>query len=115
MRPGLHQPAAGRQHESVLVVQRRVLDRDRDIACRKPAVIQRLDGSAHLAVGPLGQHQRAERHDISSPCLLRCPTQTPRGHRMIKFYYNLAPNPTKVALALEEMGLPYELVPVDTR
>jgi GST-like protein len=34
---------------------------------------------------------------------------------MIKFYYNLAPNPTKVALCLEEMGLPYELVPVDTR
>ena len=34
---------------------------------------------------------------------------------MLKFYYNLAPNPTKVALALEEMGLPYELVPVDTR
>ena len=27
---------------------------------------------------------------------------------MIKFYYNLAPNPTKVALALEEMGLAYE-------
>ena len=34
---------------------------------------------------------------------------------MIKFYYNLAPNPTKVALCLKEMGLPYELVPVDTR
>ena len=34
---------------------------------------------------------------------------------MIKFYYNLAPNPTKVALFLEEAGLPYELVPVDTR
>ncbi len=34
---------------------------------------------------------------------------------MIKFYYNLAPNPTKVALALEEMGLAYELHPVDTR
>ena len=34
---------------------------------------------------------------------------------MIKFFYNLAPNPTKVALALEEMALPYELVPVDTR
>ena len=34
---------------------------------------------------------------------------------MIKFYYNLAPNPTKVALMLEETGLPYELVPVDTR
>ena len=28
---------------------------------------------------------------------------------MIKFYYNTAPNPTKVALCLEEMGLPYEL------
>jgi GST-like protein len=34
---------------------------------------------------------------------------------MIKFYYNLAPNPMKVALCLEEMGLKYELVPVDTR
>lgn len=34
---------------------------------------------------------------------------------MIKFYYNLAPNPTKVALFLEELGLPYEPIPVDTR
>ncbi len=34
---------------------------------------------------------------------------------MIKFYYNTAPNPTKVALCLEEMGLPYSPVPVDTR
>jgi GST-like protein len=34
---------------------------------------------------------------------------------MIKFYYNLAPNPMKVALGLEEMGLAYEPVPVDTR
>lgn len=34
---------------------------------------------------------------------------------MIKFYYNLAPNPMKVALLLEELGLPYEAVPVDTR
>jgi GST-like protein len=34
---------------------------------------------------------------------------------VIRFYYNLAPNPTKVALCLEEMGLPYEPVPVDTR
>src|SRR5258707_902354 len=34
---------------------------------------------------------------------------------MIRFFYNLAPNPTKVALCLEEMGLPYELVPIDTR
>lgn len=34
---------------------------------------------------------------------------------MIKFYYSLAPNPMKVALCLEEMGLPYELVPIDAR
>jgi GST-like protein len=34
---------------------------------------------------------------------------------MIKFYFNLAPNPTKVALCLEEMSLKYEIVPVDTR
>jgi len=34
---------------------------------------------------------------------------------MIRFYYNLAPNPTKVALMLEETGLAYEPVPVDTR
>ncbi len=34
---------------------------------------------------------------------------------MIKFYYNTAPNPTKVALCLEEMGLPYAPMPVDTR
>ncbi len=34
---------------------------------------------------------------------------------MIKFYYSLAPNPMKVALFLEEAGLPNEPVPVDTR
>ena len=34
---------------------------------------------------------------------------------MIKFYYSGAPNPMKIALCLEEMGLPYEPVPVDTR
>jgi GSH-dependent disulfide-bond oxidoreductase len=34
---------------------------------------------------------------------------------MIKFYYNLAPNPMKVALFLEEATLGYELHPVDTR
>ena len=34
---------------------------------------------------------------------------------MIKFYYNLAPNPTKVALFLEEANLAYELRPIDTR
>ena len=34
---------------------------------------------------------------------------------MIKFFYSLAPNPMKVALFLEEAGLPYEAIPVDTR
>jgi len=34
---------------------------------------------------------------------------------MIKFYYNTAPNPMKVALCLEEMELPYEPMPLDTR
>lgn len=34
---------------------------------------------------------------------------------MIRFHYNLSPNPMKVALCLEEMDLPYEAVPVDTR
>lgn len=34
---------------------------------------------------------------------------------MIRFHYNLAPNPMKVALFLEEAGLPYEAIPVDTR
>ena len=34
---------------------------------------------------------------------------------MLKFYFNLSPNPMKVALFLEEAGLPYEPVPVDTR
>ncbi|MDH4392684.1 MAG: glutathione S-transferase N-terminal domain-containing protein [Aquabacterium sp.] len=34
---------------------------------------------------------------------------------MLKLYYSLAPNPMKVALFLEEAGLPYDAVPVDTR
>jgi GST-like protein len=34
---------------------------------------------------------------------------------MIKFYYHPSPNPAKVALFLEESGLEYEVVPVDTR
>jgi GST-like protein len=32
---------------------------------------------------------------------------------MLKFYFNLSPNPLKVALFLEEAGLDYEAVPVD--
>jgi len=41
--------------------------------------------------------------------------QKTRMKHMIKFYYSGAPNPMKVALMLEETGLPYEAIPVDTR
>ena len=34
---------------------------------------------------------------------------------MLKFYFNGSPNPSKVALFLEEAGLPYEPIPVDVR
>ncbi len=34
---------------------------------------------------------------------------------MLKFYYSGAPNPTKVALFLEETAMPHEAIPVDTR
>ncbi len=34
---------------------------------------------------------------------------------MLKFYFNGSPNPTKVALFLEEAELPYEPIPIDTR
>ncbi|WP_342360931.1 glutathione S-transferase family protein [Terrarubrum flagellatum] len=34
---------------------------------------------------------------------------------MIKFYFNLSPNPMKVALFLEEAELPYEAIAVDAR
>jgi GST-like protein len=33
---------------------------------------------------------------------------------MIRFYYHPTPNPAKIALLLEEVGLAYELVPIDT-
>ncbi|MEM5529695.1 glutathione S-transferase family protein [Gammaproteobacteria bacterium AS21] len=33
---------------------------------------------------------------------------------MLKFYFHQTPNPMKVALCLEELGLAYQLIPVDT-
>lgn len=33
---------------------------------------------------------------------------------MIRFYFHPTPNPAKIALFLEETGLPYEMIPVDT-
>src|ERR1700752_2843720 len=48
------------------------------------------------------------------------PRPDPSGNKswetfMLKFYFNGSPNPTKVALFLEESGLPFEPVAVDTR
>jgi hypothetical protein len=36
------------------------------------------------------------------------------GGAMIRFYFHPTPNPAKIALFLEESGLPYEVIPVDT-
>ena len=33
---------------------------------------------------------------------------------MIQFYFHPTPNPAKVSLFLEEAGMPYEVVPIDT-
>jgi GST-like protein len=33
---------------------------------------------------------------------------------MIRFYFHPTPNPAKIALLMEEAGLPYEVIPVDT-
>jgi GST-like protein len=33
---------------------------------------------------------------------------------MIRFYFHPTPNPAKIALFLEETGLPYEMIPIDT-
>jgi hypothetical protein len=32
------------------------------------------------------------------------------GQHMLKFFYNAAPNPMKIALLLEELGLSYEAI-----
>jgi GST-like protein len=47
--------------------------------------------------------------------LIGKPFHQPKGNVVIKFYYHPSPNPAKVALFLEEAGLDYEVVPVDTR
>jgi GST-like protein len=33
---------------------------------------------------------------------------------MIRLYFHPTPNPAKIALFLEETGLPYEVIPIDT-
>ena len=44
----------------------------------------------------------------------RALTTIPDGTFMIRFYFIRHPIPQKVALFLEEIGLPYETIPVDT-
>jgi GST-like protein len=39
---------------------------------------------------------------------------SPITERSRCFYFHPTPNPAKVALLLEETGLPYEVVPIDT-
>ena len=41
-------------------------------------------------------------------------SSTPKDLSMIHLYFHPTPNPAKVALFLEETGLPYEVIPVDT-
>src|SRR3977135_917678 len=50
MRPSLHQAPAGRQHQPILVVERRIFDRDRDIAGPQLYHRQGWDRARHLAV-----------------------------------------------------------------
>ena len=59
-----------------------------------------------------GNEARAWQH-LPVRGIMRLPF--PADAAMLKFYYSLAPNPMKVALFLEEAGLPYEPIPVDTR
>src|ERR1700749_4290712 len=60
----------------------------------------------------------ADRGSIVAPDFPpNCPGANKNAGRvlMLKYYFNAAPNPNKVALFLEETGLPVELIPVDTR
>ena len=52
--------------------------------------------------------------DVNAWIIVRADRDLTKEARMIRFYYHPTPNPAKVALFLEEAGLPYETVPVDT-
>jgi GST-like protein len=45
---------------------------------------------------------------------MHCRSSPSKENRMIRFYFHPTPNPAKVALFLEETGLAYETIPVDT-
>jgi len=52
---------------------------------------------------------------MSGACEVKAFSSQHKETKMIKFYYSGAPNPTKIALFLEEAGLAYEPIAVDTR
>src|SRR4051812_8665679 len=52
---------------------------------------------------------------MSGACEVKAFSSQHKETKMIKFYYSGAPNPTKIALFLEEAGLAYEPIPLDTR
>jgi GST-like protein len=68
-----------------------------------------------LHFSPKFEHGDAVRGIVAASRFFSATNKQAREILMLKFYFNGAPNPTKVALFLEESGLPCELVPVDTR
>ncbi len=62
-----------------------------------------LEGAVRQALSVLGK-----------PGPRRKPSENREGLKMIRFYFHPTPNPAKVSLFLEEAGLPYEVMPVDT-
>src|SRR5262249_22318807 len=60
--------------------------------------------------GPSG----AQRSGQTKAAAKAVPEASRREAKMIRFYYHPTPNPLKISLFLEETGLPYEVVPVDT-
>jgi Glutathione S-transferase, N-terminal domain len=65
-------------------------------------------------LGPAGDNFLACRRAQSRAEVAVRPVVTHPESPLIRFYFNTAPNPVKVALMLEELGQPYEAIPVDT-
>jgi GST-like protein len=64
------------------------------------------------------ERSRMQQYDSAGAVypVFRCPRylQTVEEKSMIRFYFHPTPNPAKIALFLEEAGLAYEVIPVDT-
>src|SRR5436305_13020429 len=59
MRVGAHEAPLPFQDHAVLVIERRILDRDSDLAGRQPRLVDRFEARHNLAAF-LMQHQRSE-------------------------------------------------------